>query len=114
MNRKYVEDLIKLMQKNPELEVLCKVDSDIVAEDGYLWWLGQINDRWGIDIDEYTQIGETIVFRSEEEWTEWFEDMFDIDDYMDIPDDEWDEFCEKKINEAVTWTKAIFVSVTTL
>ena len=35
MNRKYVEELIKLMQENPELEVLCKVDSDIVAEDGH-------------------------------------------------------------------------------
>lgn len=114
MNRKYIEELIKLMQKNPELEVLCKVDSDIVAEDGYMWWLGQINDRWGIEIDEYTQIGERIVFKSEEEWAEWFEDLFDVDDYMDIPDDEWDDFCEKVVNETVTWTKAIFVSVTTL
>lgn len=37
MNRKYVEELIKLMQENPELEVLCKVDSDIVADDEYMW-----------------------------------------------------------------------------
>ena len=114
MNRKYVEELIKLTQENPELEVLCKVDSDIVAEDGYVWWLGRINDRWGIEIDEYTCIQERIVFKSEEEWTEWFEDLFDVDDYVDIPDSEWEEFCEKKVNEEVTWTKAIFVSVTTL
>ena len=114
MNRKYVEILIKLIQENPELEVLCKVDSDIVADEGYTWWLGRINDRWGIEIDEYTQIQERIVFKSEEEWAEWFDDMFDIDEYRDVPDNEWDEFCEKKVNEAVTWTKAIFVSVTTL
>lgn len=33
MNRKFVESLVKLMQENPTLEVLCKVDSDIVAEE---------------------------------------------------------------------------------
>ena len=76
--------------------------------------LGQINDRWGIGIDEYTCIQERIVFKSEEEWTEWLEDLFDVDDFMDVTDDEWDNFCEKKVNETVVWTKAIFVSVTTL
>lgn len=114
MNRKYVEVLIKLMQENPELEVLCKVDSDIVAEDGYMWWLGQINDRWGIEIDEYAQIEERIIFKSDEEWSDWFEYIFDVDDFINVPDNEWDEFCKKKINETVTWTNAIFVSVTTL
>lgn len=114
MNRKYIEDLIKLMQENPELEVLCKVDSDIVADDGYLWWLGRINDRCKIEIDEYTNIQERIVFKSEEEYTEWFEDMFDIDDFAYVPDDEWEAFCEKKINETVTWTKAIFIAITTV
>ena len=34
MNRLYVEKLLQLMQENPTLKVLCKVDSDIVAEDG--------------------------------------------------------------------------------
>ena len=115
MNKKYVENLIKLMQENPDLEVLCKVDSDIFGEDGYyMWWLGQINDRCKIEIDEYAIIQERVVFKSEEEWTDWFEDLFDIDDFANIPDEEWDEFCEKKINETVTWTRAIFISVTTL
>lgn len=114
MKREYIEKLIKLMQENPEYEVLCKVDSDIVAEDGYAWWLGRINDRVEVEIDEYTQIGEKIVFKSEDEYTEWFEDLFDVDDYADIPDEEWDEFAEKKVNETVTWTKAIFIAVTTM
>lgn len=113
MNRNFIKELIKVMQENPDLKVLCKVDSDIVAEDGYAWWLGEIDDKWGIEIDEYAIIQERVVFKSDEEWTEWFEDIFDIGDYLDIPDDEWDAFCEKKINETVTWTKAIFVWVTT-
>ena len=113
MNRKFIESLVKLMQDNPTLEVLCKVDSDIVAEDGYAWWLGRVNDRWEAEIDEYTQIQERIVFKSEEEYTEWFEDLFDVDDFKDVPDDEWDDFCEKKVNEKVTWTKAIFIQIST-
>lgn len=114
MNRQYIEELIKLMKENPTLEVLCKVDSDIVAEDGYMWWLGKINDRFEAEVDEYAQFEERIIFKSDEEYTEWFEFLFDIDDFADIPDDEWDAFCEKKINETITWTKAIFISITTV
>ena len=114
MNREYIESLIKIMQENPTLDVLCKVDSDIVAEDGYAWWLGRINDRYKVEIDEYAQIEEQIIFKSDEEYTEWFEDIFDVDDFVDIPDEEWDEFCEKKVNETVNWEKAIFISITTM
>ena len=114
MNREYIESLIKIMQENPTLDVLCKVDSDIVAEDGYAWWLGRINDRYKVEIDEYAQIEEQIIFKSDEEYTEWCEDIFDVDDFVDIPDEEWDEFCEKKVNETVNWEKAIFISITTM
>ena len=45
MNRPYIEKLLQLMQDNPTLKVLCKADSDIVAEDGYAWWLGELNEK---------------------------------------------------------------------
>lgn len=32
MNRPYIEKLLQLMQDNPTLKVLCKVDSGIVAK----------------------------------------------------------------------------------
>lgn len=41
-NREFTKALLQIMSDNPNLEVLCKVDSDIVAEDGYAWWLGAL------------------------------------------------------------------------
>ena len=114
MSRPYIEKLLQLMQDNPTLKVLCKVDRDIVAEDGYAWWLGELNERIEPYIDEWAIINDIIVFKSDEEYTEWFEDLFDIDDFADVPDSEWDEFCERKVNEVVDWKKAIFISITTV
>ena len=117
-NREYVKELLQVMNDNPTLEVLCKVDSDIVAEDGYAWWLGTLNTGISIEIDEYSDcIGETIKFKSDEDYCEWFEDMLlDYTEFQDadISDNKWDDFCKKKVDEVANWKKAIFVRVTTL
>lgn len=114
-NREYVKVLLQFINDNPTLEVLCKVDSEIVADDGYAWWLGKLNTNLGIDIDEYSDcMGETIKFRSDEDYEDWMEDLFDIDEFEDISDDEWKDFCKKKVDEVANWKRAIFVSVTTL
>ena len=114
-NREYVKTLLQTMNDNPTLEVLCKVDSDIVAEDGYAWWLGTLNTGISIEIDEYSDcIGETIKFRSDEDYDVWMEEMFDIYEFEDVSDDEWEDFCKKKVDEKANWERAIFISVTTL
>lgn len=114
MNRLFVEKLIQLMQENPSLKVMCKVDSDIVADDGNAWWLGKINDKYAPEIDEYSVvIGEKVIFKSDDDYQGWFEDIYDVDDYKDIPDDEWDDFIRKKVDENAKWEKAIFISITT-
>lgn len=111
MNRPYIEKLLQLMQDNPTLKVLCKVDSDIVAEDGYAWWLGELNERIEPYINEWAIIDDRVIFRSDDEYTEWFEELFDVDDYADVSDSDWEEFCERKVNEVVDWKKAIFISI---
>lgn len=114
MNRKWVEKLIKLMLENPDLPVMCKVDSDIIADDGYAWWLGAFNEKIAPEIDEYnTNHDSVLIFKSDEDYESWFEDFFDVDDYKDIPDDEWDEFVKKKVDDVAGWEKAIFISITT-
>lgn len=112
MNRPYIEKLLQLMQDNPTLKVLCKVDSNIVAEDGYAWWLGELNERIEPYINEWAIIDDRVIFRSDDEYTEWFEELFDVDDYADVSDSDWEEFCERKVNEVVDWKKAIFISIT--
>lgn len=114
-NREYVKALLQFMNDNPTLDVLCRVDSDIVADDGYAWWLGKLNTEIGIEVDEYSDcIGETIKFRSDEEYEEWIEDLYDIDEFEDVPDDTWVEFCKRKVDEVANWKRAIIVTVTTL
>lgn len=114
MKREFVKELLKVMEENPELEVLCKVDGDIVADEGYMWWLGRLDERWGVDIDEYAELDDRIILKSDDDYSYWFECMFDLDDYANVPDEEWDEFAKKKVDELVNWEKAIFIDITTL
>lgn len=101
------------MKENPSLDVMCKVDSDIVADDGYMWWLGKINENYEPKIDEYSDMDGRIIFKSDDEYTEWIEEFFDIDDFKDVSDDEWEDFSKKKVDEVANWEKAIFISITT-
>lgn len=101
--------LAETIKENPTLEVMCKVDSDIVAEDGYAWWLGYLNPKLGIDIDEYsTDIGENVKFKSDEDWSDWYEELG-----LDFDDIETDDELMDAVDEAANWKKAIFISITT-
>lgn len=35
-------ELLKLAEENPGLPIIAKVDSEVVAEDGYMWWFGEV------------------------------------------------------------------------
>lgn len=112
-NRRYVEKLLKLMQENPTLEVMCKVDSDIVADDGYAWWLGSLNTNWDAYVDEYSDKFNEIIFKSDNEYRDWVEWNFDIDDFAEVPDEEWDDFCKQKIDEVADWKRVIIITIVT-
>jgi len=112
MNKAFVEDLIKLIQENPDMEIKCEVDSDIVADDRYAWWLGNLNTNNHPRIEEYsTNINESLTYKSDDDYEEWFEDLFNIDDYSDILDDKWDDFIKEKVDKEANWKKAIFIRV---
>ena len=70
MNKEYIEKLVQLMKENPSLDVMCMVDSDIVADDGYAWWLGRIDKKIEPKIDEYsTALDEKVIFKSDKDYT---------------------------------------------
>lgn len=54
MNKGFICELLSLVEENPDLNIMCMVDSDIVADDGYAWWLGTINMNDSPEIKEYT------------------------------------------------------------
>lgn len=35
-------ELLKLAEENPGLQIIAEVDSDVVAEDGYMFWFGEV------------------------------------------------------------------------
>ena len=112
MNREWVEKLTRLMRENPDLPVLCRVDSDIVADDGYAWWIGRLSEMFDPEIDEYaSRFRGELICKSEGDYDSWFEEFFDADDYKNIPDSEWDAFVKEKVDGVAGWKKAIFVSV---
>lgn len=115
MNKLYIEDLIALIQEHPDMDVLCMVDSEIVGDDGYNWWLGKLDMNKPPEIREYsTRIDEeSLTFKDDADYEYWFECNFDVDDFPNVSDSEWEDFMHKKVDELAKWEKAIFVKITT-
>ena len=45
-----LKELFKLIEKHPDLPIVAMVDSDVVADDCYCYWLGE----WGkCEVDKY-------------------------------------------------------------
>lgn len=106
------EKLLKLVQENPDLPVIPMVDSEVVADDGYQWWMGE----WGhSEVTEYYTGREGVHFKSDDE-----EDVLidmagckysmtkDGRDVYDLSDDEWNE-----LYNSLEWKRAIVVYITT-
>ena len=104
-----INNLLELIQENPELPIMPMVETEVVGGDEYNSWLGE----WGkVCIDEWWSDDEAIYFRSEAE------DRL-IDDAMDS--DEWEGMTDEEIEKAATekvakydWEKCILVRITTL
>lgn len=107
-----INDLIKLMQENPDLPIIPMVDSEVVCDDsGY--WMG----AWGhCKVTEYYLGRERIHFKDEddEEWVlgdlvgGWYCHDPQGRDIYDLSDEEWNE-----LYQSVPWTKCIVVYITT-
>lgn len=96
-------ELFELIMNNPDLPVICWVDSDIVAEDGCMRWqgsFGQCHIIEYIDVEMYRDYRE-FVYKGE---TEQYEEF--LMDTTDMTDEEITEY----INN-IQWTKAIAVNI---
>ena len=106
------KELLKLIQENPDLEIVPMVDGEIVADDCCAWWLG----KWGRS--------EKIKYYSGREYTHFYDDdpedvlndmvgckyseTKDGRDIHDLSDDEWDA-----LYESLSWVECIVVYITT-
>lgn len=105
-------EIIRLIEENPELPIVPMVDTEVVGDDSYGWWLG----KWGnAEITEYYLGREGIHFRDDDE-EDVLNDLvgckYSCDpqgrDIYDLSDEEWDE-----LYQSVPWTKCIAVNITT-
>ena len=108
-----VEQLLNLIKENPELPIVPMVESEIVADDCYSYWVG----NWGsANIDEIYMGRESVHIKSTEDEEEVLNDIagckYGCDpagrDIYDLTDEEWN-----KLYESIPWQKAILVYITT-
>ena len=107
-----IEEFLKLVQENPDLPIIPMVDSEVVCDDTYTYWMG----RWGPSVvTEYYVGKERIHFRNEDE-EDVLSDMADCKcyctpdgrDITDLSEEEWNA-----LYRSILWKKAIVVYVTT-
>ena len=99
-----IETLLTLIKGNPELPILPMVDSEVVCDDSYAWWLG----KWGkAEILHYYLGEERVHIKEFDDEEDVLSDLSDYSgDVYDLSDDEWN-----KLYESIPWTKAIMVNI---
>lgn len=104
--RKNRDELFRLMQENPELPVVPIVNSEIVADDVWGWWIGS----WGTaSIREYW-VGEVVHFREDDDLKE-VQDTVN-DKYCTWPDVAYlDDEEALELYRSIPWEKAIVVYI---
>ena len=104
MNKeKSTEELLKLMQENPELSVIPMVDSDIINKEWLSWHIGRLESP---EIDEYL-VADGIIY------TKTSDDLYDVLEAV------YGEFRVSKMTEEeaaeayqqLPWIKAIMLYV---
>lgn len=104
-------NLLLLIKQNPDIEILPMVDSEIVCDEGRMYWLGHWHKAM---IDEYWVDDEKIHFKS---WDfdsicDEINDSLDESETQGLSYEEIDKLVEQKA-DALPWKRAIVVMITT-
>lgn len=108
-----LKELLGLIEKRPDLPVVAMVDYEVVADDGYGYWMGE----WGkCEIDKYIvheNYGVIFYEQGRPDTVDIFEKYFDyaecgIDEEM--PDEQALSLMREKI-DTLDWTEAIIVYI---
>lgn len=105
------KDFLELVKENPTLPVVPRVDSEVVAEEGYSWWWASFN---GAYLDEMVDYKDRRYSKEDDE-----EDLMEtlIEEFMDdegLTDDDYGDYCDKVALErfnALPWRKVIAVRI---
>lgn len=106
------EELFRLMQAHPDLPIVPMVDSEIVADDCYSWWMG----HWGYSALTAIYNGREKVHFKDDDEEDVLADMVgckyyetqDGRDITELSDEEWNE-----LYASIPWKPCIVVYITT-
>ena len=107
--QKNVSELLELIKKNPDLEIIPMVDYEVIGDD-FCFWAG----NWGnARIDEYYNSNERIYFKyyDFEDVTQQILDKLTDEECKDLDDEQIEKLAEQKA-DALPWVKAIVVNIT--
>ncbi|MFA5557849.1 MAG: hypothetical protein WDA59_00090 [Methanofastidiosum sp.] len=108
LQQENIKHLLKLVEENPELEIMPMVDTEIVCDDSYNWWAGS----WGkAEVEECWFSDERIYFKSQD-YDELINDKADLiwNDNQNLEDSELLRKA-KEIIDAYDWQKMIVVRI---
>lgn len=104
-----LSDLFTLIKLNPELPVIPLVDSEIVVDSGYNWWIGS----WGkAHIDTFLNT-QKYGMLYKDDITDVFEKFFDYEECgitKDVPDDKVEKIMREYV-DTLPWQTAILVNI---
>lgn len=106
--REKVMNLLTLIEQNPDLRIVPMVETEVVADDGWAWWIAS----WGsASVEEIYNDDERVYIRSEDE-DELVERLADT---IEFTEDLHDEEALKRAEDEVKnydWEKVIAVKIT--
>ena len=100
-------ELLRLIAENPSLPVVPMVNSEVVADNDYAYWVGSFSNS---TVDEYVCVNERFYTRDNQDEIEDYFSNYLCDDYPDMPDEEFYKMIHEKV-ETLPWTKAIIVYI---
>lgn len=104
-----LKHLMMLIGNNPDLPIYPMVDSEIVADDGFSWWLA----GWGsASIEEVWSNDEKIYIRSEDE-EQLVEELWEGMEPNGLSDDQLYDLAREQVNQ-YEWKTVITVKISKL
>lgn len=102
-----INELLNLIKENPDLMIVPMVDSELVADDGFNWWMGS----WGkAEVDEIYISDERVHLRSADEDSLIDEICDNLDNFDDRTAEEAYELAKEEVSQ-YKWQKVITVSI---
>ena len=106
--------LLKLISENPTLPVVPLVYSEVVGDDGYIYWLGSWRDCCVdecVCVDTYGSENHFYTRGDQDELEEYFAEKI-LDENESLSDEDAERLAHEQA-EALPWKKAILVYVST-